>query len=324
MNRKLLTPKYALLVELQADFAVPPLTLLGTAELEAIFGNFSATQVHIGSVVSRINHTRANSLPEDLKEIENITSMLSLSEGAGIFVARILDSHFADPSAEKSYAVRSAGLAEDLSSHSFAGLYETHLKVKGISALLLAIRSVWLSAFRKRVIIERLKTGTLSADNPMSVIIQEMISGESAGIAFSIDPRGNAETCIVEEVQGLGESLVSGREAGKQFHFNRDTILAAEASATHERVAQLCLSAEKKLGYPVDVEWAAQGNKIFLLQVRPITTVLRREDISDVPVFQAIHLYGARDDEIGSFGDLLSLLDISAQSERKFLILATR
>jgi pyruvate, water dikinase len=51
---------------------------------------------------------------------------------------------------QKSYAVRSSATAEDLPDASFAGQQETFLNVRGIDAILTAIREVFASLFNDR------------------------------------------------------------------------------------------------------------------------------------------------------------------------------
>jgi pyruvate, water dikinase len=61
--------------------------------------------------------------------------------------------------AEKSFAVRSSATAEDLPDASFAGQQETFLNVRGIDAILVAVRQVFASLFNDRAIAYRVHHG---------------------------------------------------------------------------------------------------------------------------------------------------------------------
>jgi len=38
-------------------------------------------------------------------------------------------------------------------------------------------------------------------------------------------------------------------------------------------LAEICLKIEKHYNYPQDIEWAAEKNKLYITQSRPITTL---------------------------------------------------
>ena len=60
---------------------------------------------------------------------------------------------------ERSFAVRSSATAEDLPDASFAGQQETFLNVRGIDAILLAIKEVFASLYNDRAIAYRVHHG---------------------------------------------------------------------------------------------------------------------------------------------------------------------
>src|SRR5262249_44877038 len=56
-------------------------------------------------------------------------------------------------------AVRSSATAEDLPGHSFAGLYDTFLGVRGISNITQAVKSCWASLWSERAVEYRERKG---------------------------------------------------------------------------------------------------------------------------------------------------------------------
>lgn len=185
-------------------------------------------------------------------------------------------------------AVRSSAVDEDGQSHSFAGQLESFLNVSR-GDLLEKIRAVQKSGSSERVVLYRQQAG-LSLPPPVpAVIVQQMISAESAGVAFSADPvSGRRGIAVVAGVRGLGESLVSGEATGDSFHVDRPGRIvhrmvsgpdgACLTDAQVVAVAAMARQAARHFGRPQDIEWAIAGGQLFLLQSRPITSISNRAD----------------------------------------------
>ncbi len=105
--------------------------------------------------------------------------------------------------------VRSSAPAEDTAATSFAGLHESYVNVKGVPALLEAVRQVWASLWTDRALLYRNELGLDVFASSMAVVIQELIAGEVSGIAFSVSPLDDSQA-VVEAVWGLNEGLVDG------------------------------------------------------------------------------------------------------------------
>ena len=118
------------------------------------------------------------------------------------------------------------------------------------------------------------RAGVEPADLRMAVVVQELVSAERSGVAFSRNPMTGLDEIVVEEVDGLGEGLVAGRSTPHRWIRRwgawtaqppaRDPAVAADAADLAARIA-------RDRGSPVDVEWAHDGREIFALQVRPQT-----------------------------------------------------
>ena len=292
-----LPSKFHNLVLLENDVSVPACVCLGTAELSrASIDNFIEIVDAAGRVLDRINRTSATFLGEDLAEIQDIIGALSPSQIAESKLLDLFRPCFGTDCMDEAFAVRSANTIEDRSSKSFAGLYDTFLDMRGCSELLRAIRAVWMSAYSRAVITERIHAGLLNDSNPMNVIIQRMVPAAYAGVAFSRHPvTGDECDFLVEIVDGRGDSLVSGRNAGDHYAIGRrhpDTAPTAR-NRNHqpilEAVTSILLHVERRMG-PVDIEWAWDGQTAWLLQARPITSLDRAES-RDKPIFLVTDLY---------------------------------
>jgi phosphohistidine swiveling domain-containing protein len=186
-------------------------------------------------------------------------------------------------------AVRSSGVAEDLPGASFAGQYETVLNVRGIDALLEAVRKCWASVFNPRVKAYQGVKGQTGVPR-MAVLVQKLVSADAAGVAFTANPvTGDRSETVVSAVRGLGERLVSGQVTPDEWVVKDGNATCQSApegaiNANQARaVAELARRVESYYRVPQDIEWAITDGKLYLLQARPITT-LPDETLAPIPV----------------------------------------
>lgn len=215
--------------------------------------------------------------------------------------------------ADAPVAVRSSGTLEDLPGAAFAGQHDTLLGIRGVDAVLDAIRRCYASLWNAHVLPYRERMGLNHLDAAMAVVVQKMVQvgeREAAGVAFSIDPvRGALDQVLINAAFGLGETVVGGEEPVDEYRLKRSdmsevealiaekpqalvtgaaggtrhTPLSAEqahapalAEAQRRAVAQLALAAEQHFGFPQDIEWAWQDGTLYLLQSRAVTRIPAR------------------------------------------------
>lgn len=179
------------------------------------------------------------------------------------------------------FAVRSSAAGEDGTAFSFAGQFESYLRVEP-DELAGRIDDVRRSAFSERVTAYRKHHG-LSDVAGVAVIVQEMVDADAAGVAFGANPlTGNREEKVINAVFGLGDALVSGERNADQFVLNGVEIQFIPANERAEpaltnaqvyRLGEILDILEKELGQPQDIEFAVRNDQIYLLQTRPITTL---------------------------------------------------
>jgi pyruvate, water dikinase len=201
-------------------------------------------------------------------------------------------------------AVRSSACAEDSEAASYAGQQETYLHVRGAAEVRDRVRDCWASFFSERALFYRQRKGSLD-DLGMAVVVQRMVSADVAGVLFTCDPvQRRRDRMVVEAVLGLGEAAVSGRVTPDHYVLTRDgtvkrarvavqplAIVPAAGGGTEERalaaeegggqkltedtlreLARIGDELERRLGRPQDIEWALEGDDIYVLQARPVTT----------------------------------------------------
>lgn len=197
-------------------------------------------------------------------------------------------------------AVRSSATAEDLPGFSFAGQQETFLDVRGVPALLDAVRGCWASLWTARAIGYRQHMGVAHADVTMAVVVQVMVPADVSGVLFTANPAtGDPGEMVIESVSGLGEGLVGGTRTPESYVVARERPAAPRVMAPGEADGAAggrgaysprgeCLLSSTALeglvqlgarveghagGAPQDIEWAIANGKVWLLQARPITTL---------------------------------------------------
>ncbi len=205
------------------------------------------------------------------------------------------------------WAVRSSATNEDDTRASFAGLYHTMLGVTG-DRLAASVQAVWASLWDERVAAYYEQAGWSDRPPAMAVVIQPMLDARAAGVLYTIHPvTGRTDQIVVNAVPGLAAGLVDGTMTPDQFtlHWNgstsraevREQVIAKKSRTIRlgisgvideelapfererptvtddelEALAQMGKRAETVLHRPVDIEWAIDGQGLWLLQARPVT-----------------------------------------------------
>ena len=202
-------------------------------------------------------------------------------------------------------AVRSSATAEDLPDASFAGQQETFLNVKGEKDVLEAVQKCFASLFTPRAIYYRVKNNFPHEKVFLAVVVQKMVNADKAGVIFSVNPvTQNREEIIIEGAYGLGEAVVLGALTphsyvidkgthkiksknisklewgyyrGKSGKTEKKMISHGHIEVLNEKEAKALTKftkeIEKHYSIPMDIEWAIEGGKIYILQARPVTAL---------------------------------------------------
>jgi phosphoenolpyruvate synthase/pyruvate phosphate dikinase len=207
-----------------------------------------------------------------------------------------------------SVAVRSSAADEDGATASFAGQHETYLNVVGSDAVAEAVLRCWASASSERALAYRRQQGLAADRVRLAVLVQTLIQADVAAVVFSANPlTGSRDEVVVNASWGLGESIVGGTVTPDTYVIGKaDGALRSSAIADKARMtvavpggtrevdvprllrarpslddaqaaeaARLAATLEETMGWPVDLECAWSGGRLYLLQCRPITTLGR-------------------------------------------------
>ncbi|HMC71856.1 MAG TPA: PEP/pyruvate-binding domain-containing protein [Mycobacteriales bacterium] len=199
-------------------------------------------------------------------------------------------------------AVRSSCVDEDSAAASFAGQHLTVLNVPTAAGVADAVREIWWSANSDSAITYRKRLGVFTRPS-VGVVVQSLLSPESAGVMFTRNPINGADERMIEAAWGHGEAVVAGRVIPDTFRLSRsgevldrrpglkkfairpvNTGGTVDEDVAPELVEALCLSdrqlallgelasaCERVYGDGRDIEWAFADGELYLLQCRAVT-----------------------------------------------------
>ncbi len=220
-------------------------------------------------------------------------------------------------------AVRSSATAEDLPEASFAGQQRTFLNVAGEREVIAAVQGCWASLFEPRAIFYRAHQGFDHFAVGIAVPVQRMVQSEVSGVLFTLDPVTNDRgKVVIEAVYGLGEAIVSGevtpdlyvvdkeglkiidkKLAQQEWQLVRNAkgdkdpekanirVAILEAEQARQKLSDEDIIALARIGkriedlyaFPQDIEWAKEGQELFMVQTRPVTTIKEAAERREIP-----------------------------------------
>lgn len=214
---------------------------------------------------------------------------------------------------KEAFAVRSSATAEDLPTASFAGQQDTYLNIIGKEAVLQHISKCWASLFTDRAVIYRIQNDFDHRKVYLSVVVQQMVFPQAAGILFTADPiTSNRKLLSIDASFGLGEAMVAGLVNADLYKVSNGKITDKKISTkqlaihalkeggtetraiepeqqnrqalTDEQILQLAHTGRKieaHFGHPQDIEWCLTDDTFYIVQSRPITTLYPIPEAND-------------------------------------------
>ncbi|MEM6868977.1 MAG: PEP/pyruvate-binding domain-containing protein, partial [Cyanobacteria bacterium P01_C01_bin.121] len=187
---------------------------------------------------------------------------------------------------------RSSAIGEDSLNASAAGQYVSVTEITSPEALDNAI-TVCLNAYNAPSAV-RYRRDRNIPEGKMNVLVQPHIFGDFSGVAFSRDPvTRTGDTVVVEALPGDASRVVSGQVTPERYQVSvaalpessdwqlpDDTTLPVKGigqtpKGLIQQVAYLARHIENSFhGVPQDIEWTFDGEQIWILQSRPITTLI--------------------------------------------------
>ena len=164
-----------------------------------------------------------------------------------------------------------------------------------------------MSAYSERIETYRKENNIKEIMIP-SVIVQKMVNSEKSGVAFGANPvNSNIKQIVISAVYGLGSGLVDGIATADTYTIENEKIekeivvkdychIIENGKVVQKEVEKklkkknilsdkqimevrsLVKKASEYFGRFQDIEWAIEGEKLYLLQSRPITTLTNNKE----------------------------------------------
>ena len=285
----------------RAELPVPPgFVVTADAYLQAM--EAGGVRAALQEVVANLDVDSPEALAHAADELRDLVR----SAGMPDVLRRAVLEAYAPLGEEPRVAVRSSATAEDTASTSFAGMNETFTNVQGGEELVRRVVDCWASLWSPRVVAYRATHG-LAEEPAIAVVVQLMVDSDASGVMFTADPAtGDRDSIVIEAAYGLGEVVVGGQVEPDTYvlskdgpHIKRvhlgtkaekivrgpdghDQRLAVPPEEQKRRVlddeallelAHMAAEIERHYGAPQDVEFAREGNRTWIVQSRPITTL---------------------------------------------------
>ncbi|MFA5050056.1 MAG: phosphoenolpyruvate synthase [Candidatus Micrarchaeia archaeon] len=290
----------------KAKFPIPP-GYVTTSGAYFKFLNYNSLEKKISQLLSDLDVNDTDKLDIVAQEIQNLILNGKIPEDIRKDAIQYYNDLCIKENADQIYvAVRSSATAEDLPDASFAGQQSTFLNIIGEENVLNAIRECWASLFTPRAIFYRVQNNFEHMKVGLAAVVQKMVQSEKAGVMFSVDPISqNKNVLMIEGAYGLGEMVVSGSVTPDTYLIDKKELkitkkiigkqewmlakqngenkkLSIKASAQQSQklsdnlileIAKIGIHIENHYDKPQDIEWAVEGNRIYITQSRPITTL---------------------------------------------------
>lgn len=281
-------------------FHVPPLFAVSADAFREMVRSNSAIASKMEAMPALPVDQRAAAIETIRARIEAVELWVSLRDNIQVEYNRLFGENGL-------VAVRSSASDEDGTDHSFAGMHDSFLFVRGIDDVINCIRKVWSSSFNERAIAYRIENGLDVTKIAVAVVIQRMIDPTTSGVIFTVNPANDkTNETVISSLWGAGEGLVSAGFPADTFTVNKqtlefdsdiatkaeklvidpetrqgmitlevDTSQQSRSSLTDAQVsqtAQLAQRIENAYRRPQDIEFCfdRDGN-LFVVQSRPIT-----------------------------------------------------
>jgi len=199
-------------------------------------------------------------------------------------------------------AVRSSVPTGNNHKEGLATQQDSFLNIKGEGELILHIKKCFASLFTPNEIYSRYTKGLKDSPVTVAIIIQKMVDSNKSGIIFTKNPNNQDNHIIIQAIWGLGEGAASKIITPDEYTLNKDLeimdikVAEKEIAITRDssgskitvplreekskqqvltkkeiiKLARLALQIEEHYKRPQCIEYAIEGEDIYLVQTRPI------------------------------------------------------
>ncbi len=199
-------------------------------------------------------------------------------------------------------AVRSSIPRENNSKEGWVVRQDSFLNIKGESELIVHIKKCFASLFTSNEIYSRYQKGLKDSPVNLAVIVQKMVDSNKSGVIFTRNPNNEYEHIIIQAIWGLGEGAASKIITPDEYTLNKEleildikiaekeiaisrnssgskiTVPLREEKSKQQvltkkeiqKLSKLAIQIEEHYKEPQCIEFAIEGEDIYLVQTRTI------------------------------------------------------
>lgn len=258
--------------------------------------------VETNNLRSLIEHRLAQLAGAADGELDNVSAELQEAVRRGSIPSNLADAIAVAASAlgPRLFAVRSSASVEDASDLSWAGRFASVMPVT-LGGLDSAVKDVWASLFSGPALRYALHADKDPLAMTMAAVVQSFVPSEVSGVMNTVANAMHPAVAEIEVIWGLGSPLVDGTVTPdrylidtatgtvlERFLTKQATKLASDGWATVSvedtsrpklsdgqllDLAALGKRIESELGAGQDIEFSYVGERLLVLQTRPLTTL---------------------------------------------------
>ncbi|HOZ12368.1 MAG TPA: PEP/pyruvate-binding domain-containing protein [Thermotogota bacterium] len=186
---------------------------------------------------------------------------------------------------DRSYVLRSSASVEDRLDRSYAGQFDSYLNLSSTKEIEKKLRLLFQQPLNRRVEA----TQAQSQDRGpivMHALLQEMIHPRYSGVVFSRNPLTGLDEIIIEYTEGHNARILQEGQTPFRAIYKWGEWKETPRGFDHHlefltEIIQEVKRAKKEFGADVDMEWAFDGQSLYWLQLREITTGKRQSIYSN-------------------------------------------
>ena len=183
---------------------------------------------------------------------------------------------------ELKVAVRSSSIEGDAYAGGFTGAYESYLNVSGLESLNVAIKRVWASLWGGKAAAYRTRFA-VSAEPAMAVIVQQMVDADCTGTAFTADPvTGDPHKVLIWCTPRAQDADSPGAPDSSHYTVELPDLEVTQSTDDSpplldnglvQLIAETAVLADDAISGRVEMEWAHDGDRLWILQARQMSDV---------------------------------------------------
>lgn len=181
--------------------------------------------------------------------------------------------HFTDTT---TFSIRLSGINEELEELGFSSQFKTYLHVLR-KDIMTYVKKSWKSLYLPNLLIYYKKNNSNLKELNIAVMVQKTISTSISGITFTNNPQGLLNEMVVMVGIGVGENTVLDQVGITTYYYNKTDKLSYYETQRNSPILEeanffnlvaCCQKIEWLFQQELDIEWAMQNERIYILQIR--------------------------------------------------------